>query len=125
MKSPLQSAGWVRGRWPRICQDIPTLLRVNRWEYDLANAEFLAYFTARTGLVWDGFPDFAKAGFESAAAMAAWAWNPATTGLPEHLVIARAKMQDCWELFAAGDRTTAPAPVAEKCYLTATLFCAI
>lgn len=37
-----------------ICQDIDTLLSVTEYSFDAGNAEFISYFTSRTGVVLDG-----------------------------------------------------------------------
>lgn len=91
-----EQTGFVRSHPKALCQDLPALLRVTEFDYDLTNEAFVAYFEARTGYVLNDplHPEYLP------RAIALFA-NPAVPvdSFNPHWRITRAKLQDCWELF--------------------------
>ncbi len=90
-------AGWQRPSESALCQDTDALALVSEFNYDLNDADFVAYFEQRTGMQLRQ----CECGFDDVVAVWAnpWSYPASEYDIPLAWQTTRAKLQDCWELY--------------------------
>lgn len=108
--------GWKRRPLTSICQDHEALGKINSFNFDLHNREFIQYFVSRTGIKIDVNLDrllffltnpesetFLMTSFnykhEKSGVTVSFHTNQ-RKGAVNSFRILKARLQDCWELFA-------------------------
>lgn len=86
--SILEQTGWRRISPVAVCMDADVLGRVAAFDYDSADAGFMAYFQSRTGYCLP---------------VGSFKAQDAQGGEPRYVRLTRAKMQDCWEVYNGAD----------------------
>lgn len=142
-EKPREIAAWLRQGPAALCQDLDLLMYVTRWDYDLKDPKFGAYAESRGVLNGCGLeggkyrglflkPFKSKASYlKSKDFQFAEPFNGARVRFDEKrmevgwgiVLIHRAKLQDCWDLFRGGGhgkptavskaRTTKRSPMAQ------------
>lgn len=80
--------GWKRPYPKMVCQDLLILKKINKFDFDVSNIDFIKYFIRRTGI------NLLHKGFNIDVL------NKIMTNyrqLSDRIL--RSRMQDCWELY--------------------------
>jgi hypothetical protein len=106
-----EQTGYRRQGPHALCQEHAYLLAATKFDYDLSDPEFVAYFERRTGIALRSTGSYSSPRHRTREEWDDMAWHIMNGDeTPDRIL--RGRLQDCWELYCAYELPTLPQAAA-------------